>query len=64
MNCKYKGIVADLFWSGKPSFSEFSKQEFMIACMENYNVCKRTAERVYKEYHKLVNAVKPHAIKA
>ena len=35
---------------------KWSKEEFVLVCMDEFSVCKRTAERVYDEYHRLVGS--------
>lgn len=53
----YKTITHDLLMYGKEDLPKWDKEEFVIVCMYDYNVCKRTAEKVYNEYHKAIKAL-------
>lgn len=47
---------ADLLKNGKVDLPRWNKEEFVLVCMDDYNVCRGTAEKVYKGYHETVNA--------
>ena len=51
---KYKVIAEDLFYYGVHDLPNWDRTEFIIVCMYDYNICKKTAEKVYDEYHKLI----------
>ena len=53
---KYKYITTQLLRNGVIGIDKWSKEEFVIVCMDEFSVCKRTAERVYDEYHRLVGS--------
>lgn len=48
---KYKSIISDLLKNGKTDLPRWDKEEFITVCMYDYNVCRATAEKVYKGYH-------------
>ena len=52
---EYKNIVASLLKNGVIDLPKWGKEEFVLTCMDDFNVCRQTAEKVYKEYHKAIN---------
>lgn len=53
-NMKYKSIVQDLLKNGRPDLPKWSKAEFVTVCQWDYEVSKRTAEKVYEAYHQAI----------
>ena len=51
---KYKYIATQLLRCGVTGLSKWRREEFVLACMNDFHVCKRTAEKVYDEYHKAI----------
>lgn len=51
---KYKTIIADLLKNGKIDLPKWDKEEFILVCMDDYKVCRQTAEKVYKGYHEAI----------
>lgn len=51
---KYKYITSQLLRNGVIGLNRWSKEKFVLTCMDEFSVCKRTAEKVYDEYHKVV----------
>lgn len=51
---KYKYITSQLLRNGVIGLNRWSREEFVLTCMDEFSVCKRTAEKVYDEYHKVV----------
>ena len=51
---KYKNIVADLLRYGKVDLPKWDKEEFILVCMADYEVCRQTAEKVYIGYHEAI----------
>lgn len=52
---KYKAIVDELLRIGRNDLSTWSKEEFVTVCMDDYGVCKKTAEKIYQEYHYILD---------
>ena len=51
---KYKFITSQLLRCGVIGLSKWSREEFVLTCVDEFSVCKRTAEKVYDEYHKAI----------
>lgn len=51
---KYKYITSQLLRNGVIGLNRWSREEFVLTCMDEFSVCKRTAEKVFDEYHKVV----------
>lgn len=51
---KYKYITTQLLRCGVIRLPKWSRKEFVLACMNEFSVGKRTAEKVYDEYHKAI----------
>ena len=54
---KYKNIVNDLLKFGVDGIEKWDKEEFVIVCMDDYEVCRATAEKVFAEYHRIVDNI-------
>ena len=55
MEVNYNKIVSDLLRCGKMDLPQWEKQKFVTICMEDYNVSRETAEKVYTTYHEAIN---------
>ena len=51
---KYKNIVAELLKNGKIDLPKWDKEEFILVCIEDFQVCRQTAEKVYQGYHEAI----------
>lgn len=51
---KYKYITSQLLRNGVIGLNRWSREEFVLSCLNEFSVCKRTAKKVYDEYHKAI----------
>ena len=51
----YKTITEDLIKNGVNGLSSWGKDEFVACCEIEYDISKRTALKVYRLYHELVD---------
>lgn len=40
-----------LLLNGKHDLPQWSKEEFISTAMQEFNICKQTAQKVYNSYH-------------
>ena len=53
---KYKAIVQDLLKNGKRDLPKWSRAEFVTVCQWDFDVSRRTAEKVYEAYHQAIQS--------
>ena len=54
---KYQKIIAELLRNGKVDLPKWEKEEFILVCMDDFQVCRQTAEKVYKGYHEAIKNI-------
>ena len=53
---KYKYITTQLLRNGVIGLDKWSKEEFVLVCMDAFSLSNPNEERVYDEYHRLVGS--------
>ena len=48
---KAQKIINRLLLDGKIDLTRLSKVEFILKAMQEFNICKKTAQKVYDGYH-------------
>ena len=48
---KAQKIINRLLLDGKTDLPRWSKDEFVLTAMQEFNICKKTAQKVYDGYH-------------
>ena len=51
----YKKIISDMLKNGKIELPYLPKNEFIAACMSDFDISEKTAQKVYAKYHRRVS---------